>query len=233
MIKQLLTVLAVIGVAWLLWPFLKEFRTPASLNPLATDYIQGSVNDLNMPNVVTAVVVTYRGLDTLGEVTVLFLATAGVGFLIRRRELSGAKKRHATEILKTGATFLAPLIVMFGAYIFIHGHLTPGGGFQGGVVIASAMLLLALAFTDFEFSHRLLSWLESLSGLAYVALGLLGLVLLGVDAFLDPRFLPLGRWLHLFSSGAVPLIYSCIGIKVGSELSVVIDSLRGKGDTEC
>ncbi len=230
MIKKILVILAVMGIAWLLLPFLSEFRVPAGVNPLAEEYIRGSVNELNMPNVVTSVVVTYRGLDTLGEVTVLFLATAGVGFLLRRKAKTSCKKRRATEILQTGAGFLAPLAVMFGVYIFIHGHLTPGGGFQGGVVIASAMLLLSLAFVEFEFSHGLISWLESLSGLAYLGLGLAGLVLLGVDSFLDPRYLPLGNWLHLFSAGAVPLIYSCIGLKVGSELSSVIDSLSGEGE---
>lgn len=230
MIKKILIILAVLGVAWVFYPYLKEFRVPEGLNPLARDYIQGSVNDLNMPNVVTSVVVTYRGLDTLGEVTVLFLATAGVGFLLKRKGQAGGQKRRATEILRTGADLLVPLTVMFGVYIFIHGHLTPGGGFQGGVVIASAMLLLSLAFTEFEFAHTLIHWLESLSGLAYVGLGLAGLLLLGADSFLDPRYLPLGNWLHLFSAGAVPLIYSCIGIKVGSELSSVIDSLGGAGE---
>lgn len=229
MIKQLLVVLALAGLAWLLWPFLAEFRVSESNNALATEYIRGSINELNMPNVVTAVVVTYRGLDTLGEVTVLFLATAGVGILLKRRELKGGKRRAGTEILRTGASFLAPLIVMFGVYIFTHGHLSPGGGFQGGVVIASAMLLLCLAYVDFDFSHRLLTWLESLSGLAYAGLGLLGLVLLGASSFLDPRFMPAGNWLRLFSAGAVPLIYSCVGLKVGAELSTVLDSLRGPG----
>ena len=230
MIKQLLVLLALIGVAWLLYPFLSEFSVPSQLNPLAADYVAGSVRDLNMPNVVTAVVVTYRGLDTLGEVTVLFLATAGVGFLLRKRENGSKKRRPSSEILQTGASVLTPLIVMFGIYIFIHGHLTPGGGFQGGVVIASAMLLLAMAFTNMHFAHSLIHWLESLSGMAYVALGLFGLLLIGMDSFLDPRYLQLGRYLHLFSAGAVPIIYSCIGLKVGSELSSVIDSLRGEGD---
>ncbi len=231
MIKQILVVIAVIGFVWLLFPLIAEFTVPSDVNPLAKSYIQGSINDLNMPNVVTAVVVTYRGLDTLGEVTVLFLATAGIGFLLKRRELKHKKRRPATEILSIGATVLSPLIVMFGIYIFIHGHLTPGGGFQGGVVIASAMLLMAMANPEQHFSHNLIHWLESLSGMAYVALGALGLILIGVNSFLDPRYIPLGTWLQLASSGAVPLIYSCIGIKVGSELTSVIDSLRGKEET--
>ena len=232
MIKNLLIVIAIIGMGYLLFPLLADFHTARGLNDLATEYVNGSMNDLNMPNVVTAVVVTYRGLDTLGEVTVLFLATAGVGFLLRRKGHASIKRRPGSELLKIGSSFLAPLIVLFGVYIFIHGHLTPGGGFQRGVVIASGILLLTMANIDFKFSHTLIHWAESLSGFSYVLVGLLGLVLLGANSFLDPRFLPAGNWLGLFSAGAVPVIYSFIGLKVGSELSSVIDSLQDGGSEE-
>ena len=67
--------------------------------------------------------------------------------------------------------------------------------------------------------------LESLSGAVYVGLGLLGIVLAG--GFLDPRALPLGVVGQLFSAGSIPLIYSMIGLKVGAELSGIIDALKG------
>jgi multicomponent Na+:H+ antiporter subunit B len=232
MIKYLLIFLALIGLAVMFIPVVMEFSTQTTLNPLASEYVNGSVNELKMPNTVTAVVVTYRGLDTLGEVTVLFLATAGVGFLLRRKGDLLPKRRKGSEILTTGASFLSPLIIMFGVYIFTHGHLSPGGGFQGGVVIASGILLLVMANTDFHFSHNLIHFSESLSGFAYVLLGLTGLVLLGANSFLDPSYLPGGQWLRLFSAGAVPVIYSFIGLKVGSELSSVIDSLQTGGVEE-
>ncbi|PKN77625.1 MAG: sodium:proton antiporter [Candidatus Cloacimonetes bacterium HGW-Cloacimonetes-1] len=230
MIKYLLIAIAIVGMGWMLYPLVADFQTATELNALATEYVNGSMNDLNVPNVVTAVVVTYRGLDTLGEVTVLFLATAGIGFLLRRKGHPTGKRRPGSEILKIGSAFLAPLIVLLGVYIFTHGHLTPGGGFQGGVVIASGMLLLTMAHIDFKFSHTLIHWAESLSGFTYVLIGLLGLLLLGVNSFLDPRFLAGGKWLSLFSAGAVPVIYSFIGLKVGSELSSVIDSLQDGGN---
>lgn len=226
MIKYMLVIIVIIGIAILFYPLVEDFGHSNDLNPLAEKYIAGSVTKLNMPNTVTAVVVTYRGLDTLGEVTVLFLATAGVGFLLSQRARTSAKKRQGSEFLKTGASFLSPLIIIFGIYIFTHGHLSPGGGFQGGVVIASAILLMVMADVSFRFSHILLHFSESLSGVGYVLLGLLGLVLIGTTSFLDPRYLPMGVYLSLFSSGAVPLIYSLIGIKVGAELSSVIDSLH-------
>jgi multicomponent Na+:H+ antiporter subunit B len=121
---------------------------------------------------------------------------------------------------------------MFGVYIFIHGHLTPGGGFQGGVVIASGFLLLLMADTGFRFSHQVIEWLEAISGMSYVIMGLAGLMLLGANHFLDPRWLEAGRWGKLFSSGAVPIIYSLIGLKVGAEMSGLLDSMQTDGEAE-
>lgn len=232
MIKYLLVIVALIGMMIMFLPLVQDFKVPDKLNPLATEYVRGSVNELNMPNAVTAVVVTYRGLDTLGEVTVLFLATAGVGFLLKRKSDLLPPRRKGSEILQSGASFLSPLIVIFGVYIFTHGHLSPGGGFQGGVVIASGILLLVMANPGFVFSHKLLHFTESLSGFAYVLMGLAGLLLIGMDSFLDPRFMLAGLWLSLFSAGAVPVIYSLIGLKVGAELCSVIDSLQSGGMEE-
>jgi multicomponent Na+:H+ antiporter subunit B len=118
-------------------------------------------------------------------------------------------------------------MLMFGVYIFVHGHLTPGGGFQGGVVIAAAVLFLFLAGSISELAHGTLQLLEILAGTGYVAVGLLGLW--AAAGFLDPRFLPSGELGTLFSAGAIPVIYSLVGIKVGAELSGVIDAMREKG----
>jgi multicomponent Na+:H+ antiporter subunit B len=230
MIKYMLTFLAVLGLAWVMFPLLREYSAPTELNPLAAEYVRGSVADLNMPNAVTAVVVSYRGLDTLGEVTVLFLATAGIGYFLKRRRPAGRDIRtEGSEILQIGARVLTPMIIVFGIYIFAHGHLTPGGGFQGGVVIASGLLLIFLAETQFHLSHLMLHISESLSGVAYVLMGLLGLLLLGLNNFLDPRYILAGKYLMLFSAGAVPIIYSLIGIKVGSELATVLTAVQDDG----
>jgi multicomponent Na+:H+ antiporter subunit B len=229
MIKYILIFLVLLGMAWLFLPLVVEFFTPDSTNNLAANYIFGSAADLNMPNAVTAVVVTYRGLDTLGEVTVLFLATAGVGFFLKRKKHLESFRRPGSEILKTGSEILAPLIIIFGIYIFTHGHLTPGGGFPGGVVMASAFLLLLMANENFGFSHGIINLTETISGIGYVLIGITGLVLLGLNHFLDPRWLGLGQWGRLFSAGAVPLIYSFIGLKVGAEMSGLLDSLQNDG----
>ena len=227
MIRRTMVFVAIIGLLFMFLPFIKNFNFHTELGNLSAKYIEGSIQDLQTQNVVTAVIVTYRGLDTLGEVTVLFLATAGVGFLLRKKE-NNRKKRSSSELLQTASQFLFVLIILAGIYIFLHGHLTPGGGFQGGVFITTAFLLLLLADTNLHFNHNLLTFVESISGAVYVFIGFVGLILIGINGFLDPSILPLGKLGKLFSSGAIPLIYSLIGLKVGSELTTILDKMGGE-----
>jgi multicomponent Na+:H+ antiporter subunit B len=227
MISRILIILSLIVIVLFLVPLVEDIQDSTKLTPLAEKYVQEGVSDLGAANLVTAVVVSYRGLDTLGEVSVLFAATAGVVLLLGwgdRRKSKKKERREGSELLQTGSLFLFPLILLFGVYIFAHGHLTPGGGFQGGVVIASGVLLLILSLSDRELNHKVLTALEALSGAAYVAVGLLGLWL--AAGFLDPRFIPSGQMGELFSAGAIPVIYSLVGLKVGAELTGIIDAMR-------
>jgi multicomponent Na+:H+ antiporter subunit B len=112
---------------------------------------------------------------------------------------------------------------LFGVYVFINGHLTPGGGFQGGAILASGMLLLLLTDPAKRFSHRLIARVESISGLVFVVAGVLGLIFAG--GFLDNRFLPIGTLGDLFSAGAIPIIYAFVGLKVGAEFSSMLAHL--------
>ena len=209
---------------------LTGYAPDESLNRSALYYAENTAAETGAQNIVAAIIVTYRGLDTLGEVTVLFLTAAIIGLVLsnlrapRCGPTSGVLP--AGELLNTGARLLVPLIALFGAYVFVNGHLTPGGGFQGGVVIASAVVLLLMANSEMHMKHGLLNMIEALSGATYVAIGLLGMWL--AAGFLDPRFLPSGEFGALFSAGAIPLIYSLIGMKVGSELTGVMESLRRK-----
>ena len=223
MIKRFFTLVFIILIALVFMPLITGVLPLEKLGMTAEKYAVSGAEELGAANLVTSVVVTYRGLDTLGEVAVLFITTAGIGFLLRRKTLSISRKRESSEILRRGKSFLLPLIIMLGVYIFTHGHLTPGGGFQGGVVIASAIVLLMLADIKMYPDQNILSWLESLSGAFYVIMGILGLVLAG--GFLDNRFLPLGEFGKIFSAGAIPIIYSLIGLKVGAELVGILNKL--------
>ena len=230
MIKR---VLILVVLSFFLFLFLSRIAgmdTPAQLTGVGAGYVDRSIEELNSPNVITAIVVTYRGIDTLGEVSVLFLAAAAISLLLRstgkKNGEDGVKeKRLASEILTTGTDILVPVIMLFGIYIFLHGHLSPGGGFQGGAVVASAVLLLFLAYPGFRLRHGILAALESLSGTAYVVIAVLGLIL--ASGFLDSRLLALGETGRIISAGTIPLVYTLIGLKVGTELAGIIDSLGG------
>ncbi len=231
MIKRITAFVLLTLFAFLLYGLVAAWLPIPSLTAMARYYATKAPEELGAANLVTAIVVTYRGLDTLGEIAVLFLAATGVGLLLRKKDGESAAKRRrpASEILGTGAAFLVPIIIMFGASIFLQGHLTPGGGFQGGAVIASAILLVFLAVPDYRLGHGAVRAIESLSGAAYVLIGLLGVMLAG--GFLDSRFLPLGKFGTILSAGAIPLIYTLIGLKVGTELVSILASLRD-GATE-
>ena len=186
-------------------------------------YINEGVKETGATNIVTSVVVSYRGFDTLGEVTVLFIAAIGLGAILSTVRNKTVKEiEPASLVLYTGCRFLFPLILIFGTYIFIHGHLTPGGGFQGGAIIASGFLLIYLGCRERRISRMASNLAESLGGLIFVVIGLLGLVFGGYFLL---NFLPKGTANTLFSAGIIPIIYIAIGFKVGSELASIIDNL--------
>ena len=230
MIKRFVAILLLFGMAAIFLDLLQGYEPDLVLNTTAGFYAERTASDTGAANIVTAIIVTFRGLDTLGEVTVLFL-TAAIVALVLSGETSGVKPRQwpVGELLQTGTKLLVPLIVLFGAYVFINGHLTPGGGFQGGAILASAVLLLLLADPARRFGHKLISRVESVSGLFYVAIGVLGLLLAG--GFLDNRILPLGEFGSILSAGAIPLIYVLIGLKVGAEFSSIMANLSETEDT--
>jgi multicomponent Na+:H+ antiporter subunit B len=226
MIKRFVALLLLFGIGGLFASLLVGYTPDTELNQTARYYADHTAEDIGAANIVTAIIVTYRGLDTLGEVTVLFLSATTVGLVLALGGKS-TKSKHGLipvgELLTTGSRFLAPLIMLLGVYVFVNGHLTPGGGFQGGAIIASGVLLLLLADPLKHFSHGLIATIESISGILYIVIGLLGLVLAG--GFLDNRFLPTGTLGELFSAGAIPLIYSLIGLKVGAEFASMLASL--------
>jgi multicomponent Na+:H+ antiporter subunit B len=172
-------------------------------------------------NYVTSVVVNYRSFDTLGEVTVLFISAFGVGLLLSGRRKKQAFAHQPNFILKNGARLVFGIMVIFGVYMFSHGHLTPGGGFPGGAIIAAALLLLYLADNDFRAKMKAFKTTEGVAGSIYVILGLLAIV---IGGYFLMNFLPTGIVGTIFSAGLIPIIYVLIGLKVGSEIAGIVDS---------
>ncbi|GAB4293951.1 MAG: hypothetical protein Kow0068_18870 [Marinilabiliales bacterium] len=227
MYKKLFVFVVLLGIAYMFWQFLSDFKNPDKLNDLAGHYVEYGPSEVGAANLVTSVVVTYRGFDTLGEVTILFVAASIVGLFLKINHKNiqlNREIRESSEILKVAQKILVPLIFLFGAYVFINGHLSPGGGFQGGAIIASGVVLLVMANPNACFNHTLLAVLESISGFGYVLIGIIGVAIAG--GFLDNRFLPLGEFGSILSAGAIPVIYILIGLKVGTELTNVVHNFH-------
>jgi multicomponent Na+:H+ antiporter subunit B len=142
-----------------------------------------------------------------------------------------------TVIVKTISSWVKVLIFLFGIYIIIFGHLTPGGGFAGGVILASSYVLLMLAFgrdlAEQNLSLPLSSKLDCLGAFAFALIAVLGFVFGGTFFFnfLYQKYLP-GQALALVSAGTIPLSNMAIGLKVGASLFLIILSLSicGKGE---
>lgn len=237
MIKRIFIFMMLALMAVIFFNLASNYTENISLSKLGQYYVETGPEEIGAPNLVTAIVVTYRGLDTLGEVTVLFIAAAAVGLLLRpnrrKKDKNNLEKNTpgaASEIVETAAELLLPMIILFGVYVFMNGHLSPGGGFQGGAIIASATMFLLLALPQSQISRFMITITESLSGFSYVIVGVLGVILAG--GFLDNRFISLGTYGDLFSAGAIPVIYTFVGLKVGFELSAVLDRFRNEENSD-
>ena len=200
-----------------------------SLRPLASRYVELVPNELGAPNVITGILLNYRAFDTIGEVAVLFMVAAGVTLILGQRQHRGVPAplqppRPSSEIVQTATNILAPLISIFAIYIIMNGHLSAGGGFQGGAVLASCLILYLLADAQSQVDVKLLGLLESAAGVVFVLVGIAGLIFAG--GFLDTRVLPSGQFGAFFSAGAIPVLSFLLGIKVGCELSAILARFR-------
>ncbi len=117
---------------------------------VAPYYIEKTPEFMGFPNVVTAVLASFRGYDTLGEVFVVFTACIGVLFILDARRgvgsMYGRRGRglHHHHIPQNVGRLLVPLIVLFGLYVQFHGEYSAGGGFQAGAIIATGIILYGL-----------------------------------------------------------------------------------------
>lgn len=132
-----------------------------------------------------------------------------------------------STIVKKVSQLMAGLIFMYGIYIILHGHLTPGGGFAGGAIIAGAFILLILAFGSSALNLKKevagSSNTESVAILMVVVLALMAL-LIGTKVFFF-NFLPKGVPGELLSAGVIPLYNICIGIEVAGAILTIFLAL--------
>ena len=198
-----------------------------------------AVEETHATDVVTAVTFGYRAIDTLGEELILFAAVIGVSVIMRRhsderdateRELEqplmvrpASSESDAVRVLTAA---LAGISVTFGLYLATHGQVSPGGGFQGGIVLASVPLLVYLAASPERYFRLAPAALhergEALGILAYLGIGLAG-ALFG-QAFFENVF-PLGpRPSSVVSSGMILLLSLATAIAVATAFVYLLTS---------
>jgi multicomponent Na+:H+ antiporter subunit B len=177
-------------------------------------------------NVVSSINFDLRALDTLGEESILFAAVLGAVVLLRRARDEDREEPEPRRVLPStrllGAALL-PVTLLIGVYIVAHGQLSPGGGFQGGVVLATG-LHLAYVAADYRVLRRVrplavFGALDATGAGSFTALGLAGLIAGG--SYLE-NVLPLGTFNQLASGGTVPLVNAAVGIEVASGVIVLL-----------
>jgi multicomponent Na+:H+ antiporter subunit B len=176
-------------------------------------------------DLVTALNFDIRGFDTLGEEFILFGSVLGVVLILRElrdeheRPKAVESEEHrfagASEALAALAIGLVPGMIVLGVYIIVHGQLTPGGGFQGGIVLASGPMAIFLAGGYLRLrlgsSHTLIELGDAIGAAGYGLVGLGGLVFTGI---FFKNFLPFGIPGRLLSAGQMDLASVAVGVEV-------------------
>ena len=212
-------------LAFLLWSFsgLPDFGHYAG--PLGDVLVRLSIPERQTTAVVSAINFDFRGFDTLGEEFILFAAVVGVASLLRNlrgerdaRPDDDARGRRVREtsvaVSIVGLALVGPTVLV-GLYVVLHGHQTPGGGFQGGVILATALLLVYLSDRYVTLRRvgpmALIEFAEALGAASLAILGFAGLLAGG--AYLE-NTLPLGKAGDLLSAGTIPLGNVAVGLAV-------------------
>jgi len=190
-----------------------------------------AVGERNATDVVSAVNFDYRALDTMGEEFILFASVIAVAAILKKDDQEGEEEpdepRPApdSDAVRLLGVALVPATVIFGLYMITHGQVSPGGGFQGGVVLASAPLVVYLcagAKTYLRIVPPAFTKLGEAAGAAgYALIGCLGV--LAAKTFLE-NVLPLGQRGHAWSAGNIQVLNVSVGIAVAAGFAELLAS---------
>jgi multicomponent Na+:H+ antiporter subunit B len=174
----------------------------------------------HVTNFVAAVMFDYRGVDTMIEEFILFASVMGTALLLRSSRDVASQRPYdlvTSDAVRVAGATLSPVLVLFGLWVIAFGYITPGGGFQGGVIAAAGALLLWLGGSYRQFRAAspsiLVDAAEGVGAAAYVGIGLLGMATGG--AFLA-NVIPLGTTGTLTSAGTIAALNWMSGIEVAA-----------------
>lgn len=193
-------------------------------NEVASRYITDGLQETGAVNIVSGMILTYRAFDTFGETNVLFIATVCVMIMLMLDDKMLKKaERHNDRrfepkndiILQFSARVLCPIIFVFGIYIILNGHISPGGGFSGGAILGAGLILYNSAF-GFRMTERLFN--EKVYKIAKITAlcmyGTIGSYFYITGANNIANHIPLGTPGHILSSGIILPINFAVGIEV-------------------
>ena len=233
-----LIAMLLLAVSWL--PPVGSAENPAS-NEVAAKYIEDGLQDTGAVNIVTGMILDYRAFDTLGESHVLFIATCTVLILLRndkkdkRREDAEQRREQHYEpkddsILQKVTCLLFPIIAIFGIYVILNGHISPGGGFSGGAIVGAGLILYANAF-GFEKLNRFFTE-KTYKSISFVSLAFYCLAK-SYSFFTGANHLesgiPLGEAGAILSSGLILPLNICVGLVVACTMYAFYTLFRKGG----
>ena len=210
-------------------------------NEVSERYIESGLQETGAVNIVTGMILDYRAFDTFGESNVLFVATITVLILLHIGKKNSKEKQEEIEsdrlfepkndvILQAGATILVPVIILFGIYVILNGHLSPGGGFSGGAIIGAGLILYLNAFgfekTEKLFHEKTYKWV-SFCALTTYCLAKSYSFFTGANHL--ESHIPLGIPGHILSSGLILILNICVGLVVACTMYTFYAMFR-KGD---
>ena len=214
---------------------------PAS-NEVPSQYIEDGLQDTGAVNIVTGMILDYRAFDTFGESNVLFIATCTVLILLRsdekknklQAELEQRREQHYEPkddcILQKVTFYLFPIIVIYGIYVILNGHISPGGGFSGGAIIGAGLILYANAFgfTKFNrfFTEKTYKWV-SFGALSFYCLAKSYSFFTGANHL--ESGIPLGEPGAILSSGLILPLNICVGMVVACTMYAFYTLFRKEG----
>ena len=231
---QVMSVLLCLSIIFvLLWtiaclPAIGNAGNPDN-NEVSARYIEKGLQETGAVNIVTGMILDYRAFDTFGESCVLFIASCCVLVLLRidakdgdiqtrkRLEMADDRRFEPKEdiILQKCACVLVPLILVFGIYIVLNGHLSPGGGFSGGAVLGSGLILYLNAFgfqkTERFFTEKIYRRI-TLCALTFYCMAKSYSFFTGANHLKSG--IPLGTPGTILSSGLILPLNICVGLVV-------------------
>lgn len=211
-------------------------------NEVAEKYIEDGLQDTGAVNIVTGMILDYRAFDTFGESNVLFIATCTVLILLRNDKKRGKDSAEEEEkkdsyyepkndvILQTITRVLVPIIFIFGIYVILNGHLSPGGGFSGGAIIGAGLILYLNAFgfkkTERFFTEKTYKWV-SFGALTFYCLAKSYSFYTGAHHL--ESGIPLGKAGAIISSGLILPLNICVGMVVACTMYAFFALFRKGG----